>query len=318
MAKAIQVEGLEPGMPLEEAAAKMLPPLLGDAFARELAVRSGDPELGIHDMRVAVKRFREMFRLLRPAFPKKKHKRHLEWIEDLNDALGEVRDRDVLVKHVVELAGEDKPAPAVSALLEKQLTKRDAANAALIEELDDLHERGVRRKFEALVAAAAGERDAGTLGDFVSDEIRERLDRVRKRWRRVHRMATGESFHSTRIANKRLRYAIEPFRALLPLEVGEIYETASGFHDALGDLHDCDVVLQTVRTQMLDTPAGDRAPLLRLVAAAEDERRAHLEKLLELADKLQGIEWERLEQAVARHAPAPGETPAGEVTKKAE
>src|SRR5205085_8568906 len=71
MAKAIQVEGLEPGMPLEEAAAKLVPPLLGDAFARELAVRSGDPELGIHDMRVAMKRLREMFRLLKPAYPKK-------------------------------------------------------------------------------------------------------------------------------------------------------------------------------------------------------------------------------------------------------
>lgn len=312
MAKPIQVEGLEPGMPLEEAAAKMLPPYIGEAFARELAVRSGDPELGIHDMRVAMKRLREMFRLLSPAFGKKKHKRALKWIESLNDALGEVRDRDVLVEHVVELAAEDKTTPAVSALLERLLTKRDTAFQDLIEVLDLVHERGVRAKLETLVTTTAHERHAGTLGEFVRNEIRERLDRVRRRWFQAHKLASDETLHSTRIANKRLRYSIEPFRTLLPEEVGHAYETASSFHDALGDLHDCDVLLDTARTALLSTPAADRAPLLRLIERAEGERRHHLEVALTHADTLQGIEWERLEKAVAAlpSPPPPEENPA--------
>ena len=299
MAKPVQVEGLEAATPLEEAAAKLLPPLLGDAFARELAVRSGEPELGIHDMRVAMKRFREMFRLLAPAFPKKKHKRHLEWIEDLNDALGDVRDMDVLVKHLVDLAGDDKTAPAITAILERLLTKRDVAAQDLVETLDDIHERRVRAKLEALVARTAPLREAGTLGEFARTEIRERLDRVRRRWRRAHKKATGKTLHSTRIANKRLRYSIEPFRALLPESVGPIYETASAFHDALGDLHDCDVLLEMARTALLATPANDRAPLLRLIGGAEGERRTHLESLARLGDTLEGFEWEELDRAVA-------------------
>jgi CHAD domain-containing protein len=309
MAKPIVVEGLEAPMPLEEAAARLLPPLLGDALARELAVRSGDPELGIHDMRVAMKRFREMFRLLRRAFAKKRHRRHLEWIEDLNDALGEVRDQDVLVAHLVELAGEEKTAPAIATLLERLLTKRDVAFHALLEELDRIHERGLRTRLEALIVETASRRDAGSLGDFVRGEILERLERVRRRWRRAHAAATEQRFHDTRIANKRLRYAIEPFRALLPAEVSEVYATASDFHDALGDLHDGDVLLETVRTALMSTPAGERAPLLRLLGAAEEDRRKHLAELIELGDKLEGLEWDRLAKAVAPTIPAaPNET----------
>lgn len=304
MAKALQIEGLEAGTPLEEAAAKVLLPLLGDAFARELAVRSGEAELGIHDMRVAMKRFREMFRLLQPAFPKKKHRRHLEWVEELNDALGDVRDLDVLVKHLVELAGDDKTSPAVSALLERLLTKRDVAQEELVEGLDDVHERRVRVKLERLVQRTALLREAGTLGELVHTQIRERLERVRRRWRRAHQHATGETLHSTRIANKRLRYSIEPFRALLPESVGPIYETASAFHDALGDLHDCDVMLDAARTALLATPAEDRAPLLRLIGRAEEQRRTHLEALAKLGDTLQDIEWEQLERAVAPATPS--------------
>jgi CHAD domain-containing protein len=217
---------------------------------------------------------------------------------------------------VVELGAEDKTTPAISALLERLLTKRDAAFQDLVEELDDVHERGVRVKLEALVSSTATERTAGTLGDFVRSEIRERLDRVRRRWFQAHKMASGEAFHSTRIANKRLRYAIEPFRSLLPEEVGRVYETASAFHDALGDLHDCDVLLGTARTALLGTPAADRAPLMRLVERAEDERRRHLELALTLADTLQGIEWERLEKAVAALPADESEAAESDATKK--
>ena len=305
MAKPVPVEGLEAETPLEEAAAKLLPPLLADAFARELAVRAGEPELGIHDMRVAMKRFREMFRLLRPALPKKKHARHLEWIEELNDALGDVRDMDVLVKHLVQLAGDDKAAPAISSLLERLLTKRDVASQELIETLDDLHERGVRAKLDGLILRMAVLREAGTLGELVRTEIRDRLERVRRRWRAAHKKATGETFHSTRIANKRLRYSIEPFRELLPHAVGPIYDTASAFHDALGNLHDGDVLLETARTALLATPADERAPLLRLLGRAEEERRTHLEELAKLGDTLEGLEWDELSRAVAPAASAP-------------
>lgn len=315
MAKPVQIEGLEAAMSLEEAAVRLLPPLLGDAFARELAVRSGEAELGIHDMRVAMKRFREVFRLMAPAFPKKKHRRHLEWIEELNDGLGAVRDLDVLVKHLVDLAGDDKTAPAISVLLEKLLTKRDGASQELIETLDEIHERGSRVRLEALVAHAATVREAGTLGELVRTEIRGRLDRVRRRWLRTNRRATREAFHSTRIANKWLRYSIEPFRALLPGDVWPVYETASAFHDALGGLHDCDVLLETTRSAVLATPADDRAPLLRLLGRAEEKRRMHLEALATLADRLQAIEWDQLERAVAPpSAPAPAHSDAGRNT----
>ena len=95
MAKPIQFAGLLRRTPIARAASNVLRATLLDLLEKVPEARSGDSKKGIHDLRVAVKRFREAFRLFRPVLRKKTFRRHRDWIEDLNDALGEVRDRDV-------------------------------------------------------------------------------------------------------------------------------------------------------------------------------------------------------------------------------
>ena len=86
MAKPIQVAGLSRRTPVARTSTKVLRATLLDLLEKVPEARSGASEKGVHDLRVAVKRFREAFRLFRPILPKKTFRRHRDWIEDLNDA----------------------------------------------------------------------------------------------------------------------------------------------------------------------------------------------------------------------------------------
>ena len=77
--------------PVGKAMAAILPPKVADVVALEDAVREGSVD-GVHDMRIATKRLREATKLFLPAFGRKRMKRHLGHLEQLNDALGAVRD----------------------------------------------------------------------------------------------------------------------------------------------------------------------------------------------------------------------------------
>src|SRR6267142_6176951 len=132
MAKPIQIAGLLRRTPVARAASSVLQAVLLDLLERVPEARSDDSKKEIHDLRVGVKRFREAFRLFRPVLRKKTFRRHREWIEDLNDALGEVRDRDVALSRMRKLtAGMAEPPLSVAALLARLDAERIRALEAL-------------------------------------------------------------------------------------------------------------------------------------------------------------------------------------------
>src|SRR2546422_2765716 len=132
MAKPIRIAGLLRRTPTARAASNVLRAVLLDLLERVPEARGGDSRKGIHDLRVAVKRFREAFGLFRPVLRKKTFRRHREWIEDLNDALGEVRDRDVALVQLEKLtAGLAEPPRGMADLLARLESERLGATVAL-------------------------------------------------------------------------------------------------------------------------------------------------------------------------------------------
>src|SRR5947209_12383275 len=103
MAKPIQFAGLLRRTPVARTSSKVLRATLLDLLEKVPEARSGGSRKGIHDLRVTVKRFREAFRLFRPVLRKKSFRSHRERIEDLNDALVEVRGRDVALVQLEKL-----------------------------------------------------------------------------------------------------------------------------------------------------------------------------------------------------------------------
>ncbi len=299
MAKPIQIAGLLRRTPIARTSSKVLRATLLDLLEKIPEARSGDSQKGIHDLRVAVKRFREAFRLFRPVLRKKTFRRHRDWIEDLNDALGEVRDRDVALIELRKLtAGLAEPSGSVGGLLARLEAERIGAAGALAAMLDRLQLEGVPAQLAAQIElleqqAAPG----GSTHEFARERVRERLLDVRARWAAARREATPESLHRVRIGNKRLRYAIEPFSRMLGKEVRRLYRSASRFHDALGDLHDADSMAVMLETSMAGASRAERHAWEGLSTKVIRGRRVALRKALTLADKLEPL-WDEAQRAV--------------------
>jgi triphosphatase len=297
MAKPIRIAGLARRMPVARAASKVLRAILLDLLERMREARGDPAKKTIHDVRVAVKRFREAFRLFRPVLRRKTFRKHREWIEDLNDALGEVRDRDVALARLRKLtAGLGEPPGSVAELMARLESERVQALEALAQMLERVQLDGLTAGLAASIEAIEVAPGQPTY-EFARARLRERLLDMRERWTAARREATPESLHRARIGNKRLRYAIEPFSRMLGKEVRRLYRSASRFHDVLGDLHDADSMAVMLETAMVSAPRAERRAWERLAVKVIGARRVALRRAFVLADRLEPL-WDEAQRAV--------------------
>jgi CHAD domain-containing protein len=305
MAKPIRIAGLSRRMAIARAASRVLRGILLDLLERMPKARGEDPsKKGIHDLRVAVKRFREAFRLFRPVLKKKTFRRHREWIEDLNDALGEVRDRDVALSRLRKFtAGPAEPPASVAELLARLEAERLASAGALTALLERLQLEGVPAQLAAAVESIEHQaKSAQPAYEFARACVRERLIDMRGRWEAARRSATPESLHRARIGNKRLRYAIEPFSRMLGKEVRRLYRSASRFHDVLGDLHDADSMAVMLESAMMRAPKVERRAWESLAVKVMRSRRVALRRAFALADRIEPL-WDEAGRAIETPSP---------------
>ena len=299
MAKPIRIVGLARRTPVARASSKVLRGVLLDLLEKLPEVRQDPSKKRIHDLRVAVKRFREAFRLFRPVLRKKTFRKHREWIEELNDALGEVRDRDVALAQLRRLTeGMASPPASVTGLQARLESERLVALDALTKMLERLQLEGAPAQLAASVDSIERQAAPGPRAyEFAREQVRERLNRVRARWAAARQEATPESLHRARIANKHLRYAIEPFSRMLGKEIRRLYRGASRFHDALGDLHDADSMAVMLETAMVRAPKAERRAWESLAVKVVRARRVALRRAFSLADGLEPL-WEEAQRAI--------------------
>jgi CHAD domain-containing protein len=154
MAKAGEVQGLQVDDRLTAAAVKILWTRFEDMWSFHEAVLNDFDAEAVHDMRVASRRLRTAMQTFRPCFPRKSFRDHYERIRGLADALGEVRDRDVLLQ---ELTGDLDRLPedqrsGVLALIETLRAERKARRRELRAMLEDLRHSAYERKFLSYLA----------------------------------------------------------------------------------------------------------------------------------------------------------------------
>jgi len=299
MVKPVRITGLKRRTPISRASSKVLREILLDLLERMPGARGDPQKKAIHDLRVAVKRFREAFRLFRPVMKKKPFRRHREWIEDLNDALGEVRDRDVALSRLRKLTSAlAQPPASVSELLARLEAERLAAADALAAMIERLQLEGVTAQLAATIDSIEPQAEPGQdTHEFARERVRERLIDMRERWAAARRQATPDSLHRARIGNKRLRYAIEPFSRMLGKQVRRLYRSASRFHDVLGDLHDADSMAVLLETAMARAPKPERLAWEALAVKIARARRVALRRAFALADGIEPL-WDEAQRAV--------------------
>jgi len=122
-----EVHGLSPEMPFCAAAKPAIGQKLDELFQHEAGTRAGNDIEALHDMRVASRRLRSAMDMFGVCYPASQFKPLAKLARSLTRALGEVRDRDVLIESLERYAkkapADEKPGVAdlvIRSLLDKQ------------------------------------------------------------------------------------------------------------------------------------------------------------------------------------------------------
>jgi CHAD domain-containing protein len=274
MPKAWEVKQLRPDMPLSQAAALILQVKLPEVLHYERGTVRGGMN-AVHDMRVGSKRLREAVRVLKPALPATARARVLPLVEQLNDLLGEVRDRDVLRDEFVKL-GKQAPSAAVPTALLRQLkAERRQHHAVLVEFLENLRGSDFAATYERLMKRMLkAKSEQVTVLAFADEAVGERLQSVVDNMQVVYKPSSVTAFHRQRIRVKKLKYALEPFLTILPNTVAPVYDQIADLQELMGQVHDVDVQLALLEEWWADHE--EAAEALDAATAALQQRRAEL------------------------------------------
>ena len=229
---------------------------------REAGVRLGaDPE-ELHKQRVATRRLRSLLRSLRDRLDDPERG---AWIGAearwLGRALGEVRDRDVLIAYLVGELATIEEAGSFGAILELLDAEREGARSTVLEALDSPRYRTLLAELDRPPGLREGER--------LAPAVAEEYERLRKAAKRVGKNASDEELHRVRIRAKRARYAAEAMG-------GEprFVARAKALQDVLGEHQDAAVAEERIRELLGQVRGTGRTALVagRLIERQRSRR----------------------------------------------
>jgi CHAD domain-containing protein len=264
--------------------------LLALAFldqAVEARPRLDDPEDGeaLHDFRVALRRLRSTLRAYRDHLGESVPKKLARKLRKIAGATGEGRDAEVQIEWL-RGAGKTLTAtqrPGSAWLLGRLEEARKAAYAEIRSEVADDFESLATDLREALSVYRTEvrlDRDVprATLGAAAADILHRQRRDLREHLEAIAGPGDEPQAHRARIAAKRLRYLLEPFRGEVAPAAGAVQQIKS-LQEVLGELHDAHV-LESALSQALAKSAEERAERLFDLALADppDERRLQAER----------------------------------------
>jgi CHAD domain-containing protein len=269
-------------------------------FAREEAgARAGEVE-PVHQLRVATRRLRATLRLFAPVLPSRFADgagRDVAW---LADAIGAVRDLDVLAEAVTARARKlDQGLRRGLAPLAVTIHDRRAtAHAALTATLDSTRCRRLLDRLAAFAESAVPRRPGAALGDVAPDLVRPVLRAMLRAGRHLGADPAPASLHRLRIRAKRLRYALETLRGLGGRALRKVVDRLERLQNVLGEHQDAITQIAWLRAYALEeaTPRETTLAIGALVHALDRRARRRRRRFPEL--------WQRLDRTRLRRAVA--------------
>jgi CHAD domain-containing protein len=221
-------------------------------------VRLGEDEEAVHQARVATRRLRSdlrTFETLLDASWATPLREELRW---LGDALGEVRDADVLLIRLRrQLDGLRRPDRVVGArLLDLVGAQRDEARQRLMEVYESTRYGEV---LEAVVEGAAAPRLLPGA-DAPASEVLPALaaaawDALETSMRRIGPGSADDELHAARIRAKRARYATEVAAPVVGKRAEKLAGRIAGVQEVLGNHQDACAARDWLRGVALDLEA---------------------------------------------------------------
>ncbi len=265
-----------------------------EAFVRP--AMAGDED-GVHDMRVAIKRMREALRLFRGLIRPRHRRAAMPLVEELNDTLGIVRERDVLIGDAGEIIDE-LPAGAdlLAGLLDSWAEDRARAHEALL-----VVWRRISREeeiFDRVLRAGRSASRRRALNDlplerFAYVAITTRAGGLMERLVEARRTDDATRLHMLRIAAKKLKYAIEPFVPVFPT-LQDSCDLIADLQECLGVTHDLDVLLSACQEYLRGHEAGAGRVARELLAIMNESRESHYAQAHTYVDALDDQTWRHI------------------------
>jgi CHAD domain-containing protein len=258
-------------------------------LAHDPGVRIGDDPEDLHDLRVAVRRLRAILKVAAPPLDR-------EWAEGLRSeldwlgqALGPVRDLDVLIEHLrAEQHTLSEDELSFSAVLTQLATERIRARRRL---LSAMRSGRYLRLLDRLEGAARRPvtRSARPRADDVAADA---FSQARKAVGKLGSDPSDRALHKARIRVKRARYAAELASPGARKRVAKLIEAAKDFQDVTGDHQDTVVAVEHLRG-IAGTSSPATAFAAGRIAEREHSRRQQLRADLPAA-------WKRLKTRGSR------------------
>ncbi len=244
-------DGIGPATPVGVAAVTVLSTKMQPLFELEESALSGNDMDAVHDMRVASRRSREAIAIFAPLYREADIAEPLQSVKAVTKALGAVRDADVFIDHLAELAAStegEQERLALAYFIAWRQSERSRDLDRMRQRLGrlDLDRRRVRLT-RALYAFKKNADIIAPFGWLAEDVLKERFDAFYDHLPVALDESAIAEQHAMRIAGKHLRYAIETFRSCIdPKRFDQLRGTVTSFQDALGEMRDRDVYIDAI------------------------------------------------------------------------
>jgi len=244
------------------------------AEMRELSkeARDGKSAEAVHDMRVAARRFRSALQDFRPYLNKRSVDLTLKQIRSISNALGEVRDQDVAILALENLAAKvpAQCSATLQDLIDSRKEIRKEARKKLKHDLkDDL--KKLQSIFHETLDAADKQSSTSrhqllqntAYRQVAAEVINSRVTELEKLGDNLKRPKDVDGLHQMRIAAKRLRYAIELLQECWVPGPKNFARKVAQLQTALGHVHDCDVWIENFAEQQVESGKNKQSQEVR-------------------------------------------------------
>jgi len=284
------IQPVSPDDVMAEAGRKILLAEFVKMLAQEADSRTGEDIESVHDMRVAIRKMRSLFRLLSPYYkrsisPFKTELRHLAW------TLGAVRDLDVLIEDI--RAYQLKLKAAKQADIQQAIDvldqQRQKAREELVELLDSRLYRRLIKDFSKFLLTEGEGAKSLPKDEVTPVQVRHilpiiiyhRLAAVRS-YDAVLAEADSATLHALRIEFKQLRYTLSLFGEVLGPQTSEYIDSIKALQDCLGHLNDAVVARAYLNEFLNDNPVKALTDYINSIEAKESDLKVQLNELWQL------------------------------------
>ena len=249
---------------------------LSRALNRHLPAAVAGDDTAVHQARVTTRRLREAVPVLATGLSGSKAGKAQKKIRRLTRALGCVRELDVTIHLLDELArSPNVPRDAVEDVRARVVKERDDKRKTMIERLDGVNTEKLDRRL-ASVWAALDQAASEPWRKALAERLMRRSRRLTLAMNEAGQMYAPERLHAVRIAAKKLRYGLELAANSGVKQAAPHVRTIKRAQEMLGKLHDLQVLQVHVAAVQAEPRTGrpqSRAALENLARHIEDQCR---------------------------------------------